>query len=59
MKDKKQIRILASNPKKFKVQDDVKLDVSIKNVKTINIKVYELNLEKHLLGESANYSIDD
>ncbi len=44
MKDKKEIRILDSNPKKYKINDDVVLDVDIKNVKGINIKVYELNL---------------
>jgi hypothetical protein len=37
----------------------VKLDISIKNVKKVQIKVYILNLEKHLLGDSCNYTIDD
>lgn len=59
MKDRREIRLLPSNPKKYKVEDDVVLDVSIKNVKKISIKVYVLNLEKHLLGDSCNYLIDD
>lgn len=59
MRDKKEIRLLPTNPKKFKVEDPVVLDVAIKNVKSITIKVYVLNLEKHLLGEACNTIIDD
>lgn len=59
MKDRKEIKLHSTNAKKFGVQDDVILDVSIKNVKRINIKVYVLNLEKHLLGESCNYNLND
>jgi hypothetical protein len=59
MKDRKEIRLLPSNPKKYRVEDDVKLDISIKNVKKVHIKVYVLNLEKHLLGDSSNCIIDD
>lgn len=59
MRDKKEIRLLPTNPKKFKVDEPVKLEVAIKNVKNINIKVYVLNLEKHLLGEACNTIIDD
>jgi hypothetical protein len=44
MKDRKEIRLLSTNSKIFKIEDDVKLEVSIKNVKSINIKVYVLNL---------------
>jgi len=35
----------------------VKLEVSIKNVETITIKIYELNLQKHMLTTHA--ALDD
>lgn len=59
MKDRKEIKLHSTNSKKFSVEDDVVLDVSIKNIKRINIKVYQLNLEKHLLGETCNYNLND
>ena len=47
--EKKQISITDKNKKKFKVDEDVILNVKVKNIKEIKVKVYELNLEKHYL----------
>jgi hypothetical protein len=44
LKDKKEITLSSYNKKKYRAQEAVELEVSIKNVKTIQVKVYELNL---------------
>ena len=49
--EKKYITITEKNKKKFKVDEDVVLNVKVKNIKEIKVKVYELNLEKHYLEE--------
>eukprot|EP00919_Chromeraceae_sp_WS-2016_P042351 GHVR01100741.1.p1 GENE.GHVR01100741.1~~GHVR01100741.1.p1 ORF type:complete len:110 (+),score=3.94 GHVR01100741.1:2710-3039(+) len=49
LKEKKEITLLSKNKQHFKVNDDVRLSVNIKNVTDVTIKIYELNLEKYYL----------
>lgn len=49
LKDKKKVSILSKNKKIFKVDEDVVLTIRVKNVKSIKVKIYELNLEKSYL----------
>lgn len=49
LRDKKKISILSKNKKIFKVDEDVVLTVRVKNVKSIRVKIFELNLEKSYL----------
>lgn len=46
LKNKSEITINNDSPSKFKVDEDVKLRVEVKNVKRITVKVYEINMTK-------------
>ena len=59
LKNKKEITFKSSNKCNYKVGDKVELQVSIKNVKRIHIKVYEFSLEKtNLLDQKGSLSDD-
>lgn len=49
------------NKKIYKAQDEVKVSLTLKNVKQLEIKVYELNLLKEYLtnNSDANRNYDD
>ena len=51
IKEKSEIKILPSNPRRHRVQDDVELKVHLKNVKNIDVKIYEMNLQKNNLED--------
>jgi hypothetical protein len=41
------VRFLESNPEQFKVEDEVKLALELKNVQTLYIKIFEFNTETY------------
>jgi hypothetical protein len=53
MRAKKEITLLGENKLKHSVNDQVELLVSIKNIKRISIKIYEINLKKYYLENQA------
>ena len=57
MRHKKLITLLDSNRKEYKVEEQVQLEVELKNIRKIVIKVYEINLRKYYL--EGQTSIDD
>ena len=50
---KAEITICEHNPKEFKVDEEVKIDLDLKNIKTINISIYEINTENYYLQKKA------
>ena len=52
LREKKEITILEKTKKTFEVDDDLVLKLRVKNVSIINVKVYEINLEKRYLLEN-------
>ena len=46
---KKEITICEHNAKEFKINEDIKIDLEIKNIKNINISIYEINTENYFL----------
>jgi hypothetical protein len=48
-----EISICEHNPKVFKIDEDVKVDIDFKNVKSINISIYEINTENYYLDKKA------
>ena len=58
--EKKEITICEHNPKEFKIEDEIKIDLLIKNIKYMNISVYEINTENYYLDKksSIDSSID-
>ena len=57
---KKEITICEHNSKEFKVNEDIKIDLDIKNIRSINISIYEINTENYYLEkkEEINGSLD-
>ena len=51
LRDKKELTILPKTKKHFKVEDDIVLNLKAKNIASMQVKVYELNLEKICLLE--------
>ena len=51
LKEKKEITILPKTKKCFDVDEDIVLRLKVKNINLINVKVYEVNLEKMFLLE--------
>ena len=49
---KKEITICNHNPLEFKMNEEIKIDVDIKNIRNINISIYEINTENYYLGHS-------
>ena len=50
---KTEITICEYNPKEFKVDEEVKLDFDLKNVKTLNLSIYEINTENYYLEKKG------
>ena len=52
------IRLLESNPERFKVAEDVNLKVELKNVQTLYIKIFEFNSETYYKKTLQEFSPD-
>ena len=50
---KTEITICEHNPSKFKLEEEVKIDFVLKNVKSLNISLYEINTENYYLQKNA------
>jgi len=50
---KKEITICEHNPTEFKTNDEVKIDLDIKNIRNINISIYEINTENYFLDKKS------
>lgn len=57
LRNAKELTILETNKKRFAVDEDVVLQLRIKNIKKVDIDVYELSTEKHCLSSTGD--IDD
>ena len=44
--DRKWLEILDKTQKKFQVNDDIELKLKIKNISSVRVKIYTVNLEK-------------
>ena len=47
------IGILRQNKKEFKIDEEVKIDFYFKNIKSINLSIYEINTENYYLSKKA------
>ena len=50
---KTEITICEHNPKEFKLDEEIKLDFDFKNIKEINLSIYEINTENYYLEKKA------
>ena len=50
---KTEMTICEHNPKEFKINEDIKIDIDFKNIKSINISIYEINTENYYLETKA------
>ena len=50
---KTEMTICEHNPKEFKINEDIKIDIDFKNIKSINISTYEINTENYYLETKA------
>ena len=50
---KTEITICEHNAKEFKIDDEVKIDFNFKNVKEININIFEINTENYYVEKQA------
>ena len=50
---KKEITICEYNPTEFKINEDIKIDIEIKNIRNINISIYEINTENYYLEKKS------
>ena len=50
---KTEMTICEHNPKEFKINEDIKIDIDFKNIKSINISIYEINSENYYLETKA------
>ena len=50
---KTEITICEHNPKQFKIDEEVKIDFDFKNIKEINLSIYEINTENYYLEKKA------
>ena len=48
-----EMTICEHNPKEFKINEDIKIDIDFKNIKSINISIYEINTESYYLETKA------
>ena len=48
-----EMTICEHNPKEFKINEDIKIDIDFKNIKSINISIYEINTENYYLEKKA------
>ena len=48
-----EMTICEHNPKEFKINEDIKIDIDFKNIKSINISIYEINSENYYLETKA------
>lgn len=53
MKEEKKLTFSQSNPSVLKIDQPVKLDLTIKNIKLITIKIFAIDLEKQYLQTSS------
>jgi hypothetical protein len=53
LKNRRELKLLNTNKKIYALADTVQLQLLMKNVKKVDIKVYEIDLEKHLLATHA------
>lgn len=53
--NKKEITICDHNPSEFQINEDIKIDLQIKNIKVINISIYEINTENYFLEKKNFY----
>ena len=51
---KQEITICEHNPKKFEIEKEVKIDFDIKNIKNINVNIYEINTENYFLEKKTD-----
>ena len=51
--NKKEITICGHNPSEFQINEDIKIDLQIKNIKVINISIYEINTENYFLEKKT------
>jgi len=50
---KKEITICEHNPTKFKINEEIKIDLNIKNIRNMNISIYEINTENYFLDKKS------
>ena len=50
---KTEMTICEYNPKEFKINEDIKIDIDFKNIKSINVSTYEINTENYYLETKA------
>ncbi len=50
---KTEISICEHNPKEFKLDEEIKIDFDFKNIKEINLSIYEINTENYYLEKKA------
>ena len=48
---KKEITICEHNPTEIEIDEEIKIDLEIKNIKNINISIYEINTENYFLDK--------
>jgi hypothetical protein len=58
LKDRVEINLLPSNPTYYKPSADVAIDVEIKNVPTMIVKVFEINTRRYYRDNSAEVPTD-
>lgn len=59
LKNKREIKISERNQNTFRAEDDVFISLTLKNIQTLQIKVYELNLAKEYLTNNSPGSAYD
>lgn len=58
MRKKKQLTILNTNQKCFKVNEEVVLRLTLQNLKEVTADIYEINTERHCLSSSKPIAED-
>ena len=50
---KKEINLCEHNPTEFKINEEIKIDLEIKNIKNIHVSIYEINTENYFLDKKT------
>ena len=50
---KKEITLCEHNPTEFKINEEIKIDLEIKNIKNMHISIYEINTENYFLDKKS------
>ena len=58
LKDRVDIEFAKTNPKNFKLDDEVSLNVRVKNVRDLIVKVYEINSLNYFLDKKQDINTD-